>query len=219
MVNNKIFDTIKHFINEINRLSIFIGVDGGQGSGKSYFITELKEDLANYNDYNIIDIEADDFLIDRDKRNNLPASFFKSTENISRLFDFERMAEVLLLLQKNNETIEINNLYNTQTGKKDRVKHYNLKEKNIVLVGGPYLLSPLFLKFDLMIFLDVKEENRLTNTLKRTINKTRTIESQKELFNNFESFYKPYYSDRLSTYDMVIDNNDFDNREIIKNII
>lgn len=220
MNNKSIFQIIQNSINRLDEDNMLIGVDGGQGSGKTCFIKELKSFLCESSHYNIVTIEIDDFLIERKKRENVLSSFFDSMENISHFFDFKRMSKVLQLFRKtNNKVIKIKNLYNTKSGKKDRYKCYHLTQKNIILVGGPYLLSPLFPPFNIKIFLYAKKHNRLKNTLTRILNRTRTYQSQKELFKKFEKFYEAYYSGRLSSYDLIIDNNDFHNRKIIKNTI
>lgn len=212
-MTNDIFTTIQDVISSINKDVILLGVDGGQGSGKSTFIAELAK---NIQDYNIATIEIDDFLIERDKRENLSDTFFDDDNNIYFFFDFNEMKKTLDLFSKSkNKTIKLQNLYDTKTGKKDRGKEIKLKEKNLIIIGGPYLLD---FELDLKIFIDVNVENRLNNTLKRTLTKSRSIESQRTLFNKFEKFYKPYYKNKINSYDIVIDNNNFNNRTFIKTV-
>ncbi|MBU3965668.1 hypothetical protein KKG29_00315 [Patescibacteria group bacterium] len=91
-MNNKyIFEAIISCINNFSRDKIFIGIDGGQGSGKSVFVGEFKDYLGKNTDYNVLNIETDDFLIERNKRRNLTESFFNNTKNLDFLFDFFRM--------------------------------------------------------------------------------------------------------------------------------
>lgn len=191
-------------------------MDGGQGSGKSTLIKELKNYLSSILAYKIISLETDDFLVERSKRENLPSEFFNRQENLKELFDFERIANVIKQFQSaKNEIITLSGLYNTLSGKRDKNKEYVFGNKNIILIGGPYLLEKNYPAFDIKIFLYVKGNKRLENTLVRTLTKQRSTESQKEIFNKFERFYKPYFINRLSEYNMLIDNNNFGNREII----
>lgn len=203
-------------IKDLHKAIILIGIDGGQGSGKSTFIKELEAYLNTYLDYKTIFLETDDFLVERSKRDNLPQKFFNEKENLKQLFDFERMAKVIKQFQSvKSKKITLTGLYNTLSGKRDRNKEYIFGDKNIIVIGGPYLLEASYPNFDIKIFLYVTEKNRLQNTLVRTLAKKRSVESQKELFNKFEHFYKPYFVNKLSAYDIFIDNNDFNNRKII----
>lgn len=209
-------------IKQLHKTPVLIGIDGGQGSGKSTFIKELESYLDKNTAYSLIFLETDDFLVERSQRENLPPEFFKEQKNLGKLFNFKRMADVIKEFQKSmNKTVGLDGLYNTLTGKRDRSKEYEFKDINIILIGGPYLLEKNYPKFDIKIFLSVSRENRLQNTLVRTLAKQRTVDSQKELFNKFELFYNPYFTQRLSEYDLFIDNSDFNNRKIItqENII
>lgn len=209
---NLLTDNIKG----LHKATALVGIDGGQGSGKSTVIKELMDYLSSNSNYKIISLETDDFLAVRSKRENLTNEFFTKQENLKKLFDFERMAKVIKQFQlAKNETITLSGLYNTLSGEKDRIKEYVFGDKNIIIIGGPYLLEDSYPNFDIKIFLYATEKNRLQNTLIRTLAKKRSIESQKELFNKFECFYKPYFVNRLSGYNIFIDNNDFNRRKII----
>lgn len=213
-MNNKIFSAIKKALDSINKSTILLGVDGGQGSGKSTFIIKLTQNIKNYN---VQTIEIDDFLIERNKRENLPESFFNDINNLYFFFDFDRMKKTIQQLSSSkNKIITLKNLYNIKTGKKDRKKEIKLKEKNLIIIGGPYLLN---FKLDLKIFLKVDINNRLNNTLKRTLTKSRSVESQKILFKKFEKFYKPYYFDKMRLYNIIIDNNIFSHRQILSSTL
>lgn len=218
MATEDILKKIKKLINTNNKSNILIGIDGGQGSGKTHFINNLERKINNYNNYWVEKIEIDDFLLEREKREKLSIKFFENISNLSLFFDFKKFAQTVKLLAKSkNRDIKIDGLYNRKTGKRDRSEIKHLKDKNIIIVGGPYLLSPILPQFDLKIFLDASEKKRLKNTLRRTdLNQSRYQESQKELFKKFELFFKPYYTGKFSAYNLVIDNNNFKNIKILK---
>ena len=210
-----IFNIIIEKIEEKERDNVVIGIDGGQGSGKSTFTEELQNYLRSILHRNSVHLETDDFLIERAKRKNLSLDFFTSLSNLNYFFDFDRMSKIIKKFQTSkNKIIVLNNLYNTKTGRRDRIKRYRFVDKNIIIVGGPYLLSPSFPQFDLKIFIHAERQTRLRNTLKRTLNKQRSIKSQTRLFNNFELFYIPYFSRRLFDYDLIVNNTDFENKKI-----
>lgn len=208
---------ITSYLSKNPKYNPIIGIDGGQGAGKSTFIKHFKDNLIRKG-YNVISLETDDFLVKRDQRTNLKPYYFSSVNNLEHLFNFSRMARVIKKFRNiHNQTITLNQLYNTISGKKDRAQRYVFQNNNIIIVGGPYLLHPLFPKFDIKIFLHVNKSKRLHNTLIRTLIKKRSTRSQKKLFNNFEQFYSPYFSKRLSSYHLIIDNNNFHKPKIIKN--
>jgi uridine kinase len=218
MNKKNIFNEILSKIGTTTKSNILIGIDGGQGSGKTHFIESLKKEILRQSNYWVENIETDDFLIERNKRENLPTDFFKDKNNLSKLFDFKKFVKIVKLLAKTkNNDIKITGLYNRKTGNKDRDEIKHLKDKNIIIVGGPYLLSSTLPKFDLKIFLDVTEKNRLKNTLQRVANnKSRTLASQKKLFKKFEHFFDKYYTNKLSGYNLILNNNNFKKIKIMK---
>lgn len=200
-----ITNLIKEKIATANKSNIVIGIDGGQGSGKSYLIDKISKKLGGYKEYSIVILETDDFLVERNKRETLPVAFFKNPKNLYRLFDFDKFAKAFSKLSKaNNEILVFKNFYNRKTGKRDRVEKKTLKRKNIIFIGGPYLIIDELPDFDLKIFIKMNKKNRLKNCLKRTSKiGSRTPKSEKELFYKFENFYDYYYKD-LSSFDKVI---------------
>ena len=202
----------KYILPRIGSKNVLIGIDGGQGAGKTYFIAEIQKAfkaLSVVQERAIIVLETDDFLIERSKREHLSADFFNDISNLGALFDFSKAAEILRLSAS---------LYNTETGKCDCSRLLSFKEQNIVLVGGPYLLESSYPVFDLRVFLDVDEERRLYNTLERNEGRSRSAASQRSLFQNFEKFYKPYFDARMCEYDVIIDNTDFHARKIVQTL-
>lgn len=220
-MNNKyIFELIVSCINNFSQDKIFIGIDGGQGSGKSVYIGEFKNYLKKNTEYNVLSAETDDFLVERNKRNNLPESFFNDSGNLDFLFDFFKMKNLISKIAKTRAggLIKTGGLYNGETGKRDRKNLYKIKNKNVVIIGGPYLLHPaLKNKFDLLILLKANKHNRLKNTLFRNIKKKyRTTEEQKELFEKFERFYNSFYFKQEKDYNIIIDNNNYKNKNLLK---
>lgn len=211
----EIITEIKNFISSLDQDSILIGVDGKQGSGKSYFLDILKNKLHNYHDYNMIVVEADDFLIERGKREKLSGSSLTNIDTVNYIFEYDSMSKTIKqLLDTRDQTIRLSGMYNHETGKKDRDIVYELKNKNLVVVGGPFLLSSQLPRFDLKIFIEADHNCRLKNSLLRAKNRGRSINSQKEVFEKFEEIYQQYFQNKIPQYDMIIDNNDFDDVKI-----
>jgi len=212
----------KYILPRIGSKNVLIGIDGGQGAGKTYFIAEIQKAfkaLSVVQERAIIVLETDDFLIERSKREHLSADFFNDISNLGALFDFSKAAEILRLSASLHTTqYLLTRLYNTETGKCDCSRLLSFKEQNIVLVGGPYLLESSYPVFDLRVFLDVDEERRLYNTLERNEGRSRSAASQRSLFQNFEKFYKPYFDARMCEYDVIIDNTDFHARKIVQTL-
>ena len=69
---------------------------------------------------------------------------------------------------------------------------------------------------DLKIFFHVDRKIRFTNTLCRGLKcKSRSKKSQGVVFNKFENFFEHHYSDYISFFDVIINNNDWNNRFIV----
>lgn len=186
----------------------FIGLDGGQGSGKTTYSLTLIAELQQGTSSPVLYLETDDFLVERNRREALCEGFFEVPANRRTLWDFERMGRVLVKLQSAEEpTVQIDKLYNRMTGKRDRPTSFDVSDDSIVLVGGPYLLEPDFrYLFSRLFFLDVPEETRLERVINRNIDEGKSVTKARELFRKFEHFYNSYWSDRLDAYDTVIKN-------------
>jgi uridine kinase len=186
----------------------FIGLDGGQGSGKTTYAKELTRQLQSQSSSPVLYVETDDFLIEREKRESLTEDFFKNFPNRRKLWDFERIGRVLRSLQTSaGKTLTVQRLYNRSTGKRDRTKSLKVDYDSIILVGGPYLLEPEMKDiFGRLIFLNVPEATRLQRVIIRNLEEGKSEGRAKTIFRNFEHFYTPYWGNRLNEYDEVIDN-------------
>jgi uridine kinase len=179
-----------------------LGIDGGQGSGKTTYAKQLLAKLRNEGN-DAVYIETDDFLSERSFRDALKSSFFDDISNLELLFDFDSMGKTLAeMLDTNNRSLT---LYNGATGLHDRSKAFELSDDSVVLVGGPYLLHATWPTFSRKIFLKAPLSVRRERTLERNKTKTRSDASQRTLFANFEKFYTPYWNNRLAEYDEIID--------------
>lgn len=213
-IQNQPIDTIIRQILDslygLKKSPILFGVDGGQGSGKSTFLKQIKKIIDEDGKYTSISLETDNFLIDRFKRENLLISYFKNPKNIYKLWDFQSLLILLnTFMVSFNTNIHVNNLYSHISGKKDKEETFRLRGNNIILLGGPYLLAPTLPKFDFKIFLDVSRNNRLNNNISEGMARGKSFKSRKESFEKFENFFKPYFSSNLDNYNMIVDNNDF----------
>ncbi len=186
----------------------FIGLDGGQGSGKTTYSYSLIPELQKRTSSPILYLETDDFLTEREWREPLPETFFEVPANRRKLWDFERMGHVLVKLQETEEhSLEINELYNRASGKRDRTISFEVHDDSIMLVGGPYLLEPEFQGlFSRLLFLDVPEETRLERVIGRNVAEGKSEARAREVFGKFEHFYHAYWADKLDAYDEVIRN-------------
>jgi uridine kinase len=186
----------------------FIGLDGGQGSGKTTYSRSLISELQQRTSSPILYHETDDYLTEREWREPLSETFFELPANHRKLWNFKRMGHVLIKLQETEgHSLQIDGLYNRATGKRDRAVSFDVHDDSIMLVGGPYLLEPEFQGlFSRLIFLDVPEETRLGRVISRNIAEGKSEARAREVFRKFEHFYRPYWEGNLDAYDEVIRN-------------
>lgn len=214
---DKIIRQILDKLYEQGKPSILFGVDGGQGSGKSTFLKQLKKIAEEDRVYTPILIETDNFLIDRSIRDGLPINYFANPKNLYNLWDFERLSKLLNRFMASTDTKIIGkNLYTHISGRRNQEEIFTFSKKNLILLGGPHIFYHKFPNFDFKVFLRVSKNNRFSNNIAEGMARGRSFESRKMSFEKFENFFEPYFSDKLDTYDMIIDNNDFNNPFIIK---
>jgi uridine kinase len=207
---DKIIRQILDSLYELQKSTLFFGVDGGQGSGKSTFLKQVKNQVEEDGIYNPISIETDNFLIDRSIRDNLPINYFADQKNIYNLWDFNRLSNILnFFMTSTNTSIVEKNLYTHASGMRNQQEIFTFGNKNLILLGGPHILYSKFPTFDYKVFLKVSKDRRFINNIKEGMERGRSFESRKESFEKFENFYEPYFSNKLGSYNMIIDNNDF----------
>lgn len=213
----KIIRQILDYLYGLQRTHILFGVDGGQGSGKSTFLKQLKKIAEEDKVYIPIFIETDNFLIDRSIRDGLTIDYFANPKNMYNLWDFERLSKLLNRFMSSKDTkIHEKNLYTHISGKRDQEEIFTFSKKNLILVGGPHILYNKFPEFDLKVFLKVSKSNRFNNNIAEGMARGKSFESRRISFEKFENFFEPYFSGKLDMYDMIIDNNDFGNPFIVK---
>jgi uridine kinase len=204
-----LFRVLLRYSNELRgSMTKFIGLDGAQGSGKTTYSRKLLKSLQAQTKSPVLYIETDDFLTEREWREPLPESFFRVPANRRKLWDVERMGGILRELNSSaNTQIQVEGLYNRQTGKRDRLIEFDIHSDSIVLVGGPFLLEPEFNElFDHLILLNVPEDVRRQRIVERNIANGSSKERALEVFQKFEHLYTPYWKNQLSKYDEVVDN-------------
>lgn len=185
----------------------FVGLDGAQGAGKTTYATKLISEYESQTGLPVAYIETDDFLVEREQREHLRESFFVPA-NLRKLWDFERLGQVLRQMQMmGSGVLKIDGLYNRMTGKRDAAKVWEVRDKGVVLVGGPYLLEPeLNNLFEKLIFLDVPLGERKRRVMGRWTGAGRSQEEIAVRFDKFERFAGPYWEKRMDRYDEVIPN-------------
>lgn len=196
----------------LRKSTILFGIDGGQGAGKSTFLRQFKRIVDEDKNYTSIALETDNFLLDRSRRENLPISYFNDPKNISNLWDFQRLSELLNRFMVSYDTsIPVKDLYDHNSGKRNKVEIFTFHKKNIIILGGPYILNSSFPNFDFKVFLKVSKDKRFDNNIAEGMARGKSFESRKNSFEKFENFFDPYFSTKLAMYNMIIDNNDFNN--------
>jgi uridine kinase len=186
----------------------FVGLDGGQGSGKTTYATHLIKELQKKTDSPVLYIETDDFLSERESREHLDEDFFRNFANRRKLWDFERMGDVLYELKHSvGKTVTIDGLYNRKTGMRDRIEEFDVHNDSIFLVGGPYLLEPETRPlFSHLIFLNVPKEIRRERVVKRNLELGGSKERALTVFRKFDHFYSPYWNNRMGEYSEIVEN-------------
>jgi uridine kinase len=138
----------KQILNKINsqirlwsksKPKLIVSIDGYTGVGK----TTLLNNLSSINK-NILAIHRDDFLIPRNKLQIL----LKKAKDKSKVFELEicdnKKIEKLITAFQKGERIYTTKIYNSQSGKIDIKKAYNLTKK-ILIIEGVFMFHPKLL--------------------------------------------------------------------------
>lgn len=162
MVIKKIAEEIKK-IHKADQ-TIFIGIDGLGGAGKS----TISEKIVNYlnNNYNVTLLHIDDFINPKSVRYNDNYPQWQCYYNLQWRYDYLKNEVVNPI--KNDEDFEGEiELYD-----KDNDTYF--REKIAVPLGSIVIIEGVFLQrqelesvFDYMIYIDIPEEIRLQRVLER----------------------------------------------------
>jgi len=196
---------------------IVIAFDGVDTSGKTTLSNKIYEELITKGK-NCVKISIDKFhnskTIRMMKGELSPEGFFYDSFNI------EKIIECVLAPIKSGHGNIINGIYDYKTEMNTDVLQTPVSNNLIVLFDGIFLnRNELYLFWDLSVFLDVSFDTVLK----------RAIERDKEYFGSVEEVERKYLNRYipgekiyLSTCspkersDIVIDNNDYENKKILK---
>ena len=179
-----------------------VGITGGSGSGKTYFLKKLLERLGE----NVCMISQDNYYRDRSvqpKDENGIENF-----DLPESIDLDTFAKDLSML-KNGETIY--RMEYTYNNKEAKPKKLVFSPKPVIIVEGIFILHHEAVKemLDLKLYIDVKDHIKLTRRILRD-RKERGYPLEDVLY-RFENHVMPTYERYIQTHrsdaDIVINNN------------
>lgn len=145
--------------------TIIIGIDGLGGAGKSTISDSLSELLSREN-YNITLLHIDDFIHPRSVRYNESYPEWECYYNLQWRYDY--------LLEKVIRPIKSGSDFACDIELYDKDNDSYFLNSTAVPVGSIVIIEGIFLQrpelkgaFDLMIYIDVSEEERLSRVLER----------------------------------------------------
>lgn len=180
-----------------------IGIDGLGGAGKSTIAVSVKERLETKG-YNAILLHIDDFIFQRSIRYNDAYPQWECYYELQWRYNY--FVGVLSLIKSRDEdTIRVD-LYDKNTDCFEP-EILTVNDKTVIIVEGIFLQrEELRSLFDLIVYIDVPEEERLRRVIKRD----KYIGSEDDIRQKYEERYFPaerYYTEKFSpksNADMVI---------------
>ena len=206
-----------HICNTQNNKPIVVAFDGVDTSGKTTLADQIYEALKA-KEKNCIRISIDKFHNPKEYRMRSgelsPEGFFYDS------FNAEKIIEYVLDPIKNRRGFIIHGIYDYKKEKPVKIEQTQVTNDLIVLFDGIFLNRDELAEYwDLSIFLDVSFDIVLKRAIARDEKYFGSID---EVENRYMNRYIPGEKIYLSTCfpkdraDIVIDNNDFDNKTIIK---
>ena len=165
----------------------FVGLAGGQGTGKTTISSLIKIILSKYFKLKVFRISIDDFYKTRKERTNLSQRIHPmlltrgvpGTHDINMMLSFFRKVK-----SKNFKRLKLPKFNKAIDDRYDKKKWYNLKVKPDVIIFEGWCIG-------------AKAEK--TNTLKKTVNSMEKLRDQRQVWRNYvneqlKSKYKNLYS-------------------------
>ena len=221
MTKNELLQFLANKIIKIKKDSpILIGVNGVSASGKTTFTKELVNFLKNIKRH-IIFASIDNFhnpqKIRYRKGRNSPIGYYQDSFNYSAII--ENLLQPLSSANLQYKTAYFDHLIDSEV----RRPKENAQKDSILIMEGVFLFrSELIQYWDLKIFLDVNFEISLERALNRKKDQ-QYLGSTKEIIDKYHKRYIPGEKLYLQEVrpkekaDIVINNNDFNNPQILKN--
>lgn len=157
-----VINGIKNIVSD--KRTIFVGLDGLGGAGKSTVSEEMQRILKN-EEYNVFILHIDDFIHKRAVRYNDNYKEWECYYNLQWRYDY-LLESVINPLKSGKESIKFE-LY-------DKENDTYFDNTLYVPIGSIIIIEGVFLQrseikdiFDYMIYIDVSEEIRLERVLKR----------------------------------------------------
>lgn len=215
-----LLEYLENEILEINKKRVIIAIDGIDASGKSSLAKEITLKLQNKL-YNVQLVHIDDFHLPKKirylKGKDSPEGFYFDS------YDYQTIISKLIIPFKNKEEFILIKSFDLENDKENIVKT-KIEENTILIVEGIFLQrKELYKYWDLKIFLDVEfdiaEKRNLLRDLKSNpnANKENIIDRFNKRYKSGQKLYFEYETPKYKA-DIVIDNNDYNNPEIIKKI-
>jgi len=210
MKKSKLYKHIEKEIKSIKKPSI-IGINGANLSGKTVFSQELIAFL-NEKGHKTQLICMDDFYNTKEIRmkDNTPECYYQNAINTKKFV----MLISEIIMGSVNKTIS---LLNTETDEYSNEKTFKTNMDTIVIVEGILLYKPpIDALFDYKIYLDITEEELLKRG--KEINIPQFGEKSLEIYHNLFIPVQKLYENSCKPQkncDLLIDNNNFENPEIM----
>jgi len=214
-----VFEKIIEKINlKNNNKPMLVCIDGVDTSGKTTFADILAENLELKTNINPVRVSIDRFHNSKDirmKRGALsPEGFYYDS------FNYEKIISLVLEPVKSGKSFIINGIYDYRIESDVSSEKILINNNSVILMDGIFLLRPeIYSYWDLSIFLDINFEEVLKRAIKRDV---KLFGSEEAVVKRYKNRYIPGEKIYLSEVkpaekaDIVIDNNDYNNRRIIK---
>lgn len=216
---NKTLDFVRNTIVEKKRndFPLIVGINGIDTSGKTYLSKIIEKELKLLG-YTVQVIHVDDF------HNPIPIRFSGKDQiddyyNFS--FDFKKLVdEVLEPIKSKHKLSKTITHLNLATDKFEIEKRYKVSTDTIVILEGVFIFKDEIRKYlDYNIFIQISEREMNKRAFERDAN---VIGNEESVMFDYKNKYFPTQQKYLKLFPpevyahMIINNNDWNNPEIIK---
>ncbi|KPA11991.1 Phosphoribulokinase/uridine kinase, partial [Candidatus Magnetomorum sp. HK-1] len=137
-VLNKCFQELKRY------QTIFIGIAGFPGAGKSTLAIELNN-IISANGYNAFTVHQDDFRIEKKLRLDRNGNFLHNDlPFINQWHDWKDLSDLLYNIKMAKNEITLKSMkYDSETSKRTEIKEYCIKKDKtlIVIIEGAFIFD------------------------------------------------------------------------------
>ncbi len=225
MKKSKLLKLVSEKILKINsQKPLLIGINGVDGSGKTYFAKELENYLCNIINRQIINISIDDFHNPREiryqKGENSSIGYYEDSFNLKAFIEF-----VFKPIVEGKTKIKTKYFYHF-TDKELNEPFTSINKNAIIIIEGIFLFKKELVDyFDFKIFIDVDFKFTVARAIARDKKKKET-QQEKNLVN--EKYLKRYVPGQKlyledvkpkELADFVFDNTDFEEPIVKKNVL